>query len=34
MNALISLIFGIVIGGIGAVIYFCYTGSVLNWKKK
>lgn len=30
---MINFIIGIVIGGLAAVAYFTWTGSVLNWKK-
>ena len=33
MEKLLALIFGVIVGGLGAVGYFFYTGSTLNWKK-
>jgi len=31
---MISLILGVIIGGLASVAYFTYTGSTLNWKRK
>jgi len=34
MNVIIAFIFGIILGGLGSIVYFSITGSTLNWKKK
>lgn len=31
---IITLLIGVALGGVGAVGYFIYTGSTLNWKKR
>jgi len=28
-----AVIFGVVLGALGSIVYFSLTGSVLNWKK-
>ena len=29
-----AVIFGVVLGALGSIVYFSLTGSTLNWKKK
>lgn len=29
-----AIIFGVVLGALGSIVYFSLTGSTLNWKKK
>jgi len=33
MTLIIGIIIGVVVGGLGSVVYFSYTGSKLIWKK-
>ena len=33
MGAILGFLMGIILGGVGAVGYFIYTGSTLKWKK-
>lgn len=32
-NVIIAVIAGVAFGGLGAVVYFSYTGTQLKWKK-
>jgi hypothetical protein len=29
-----AVIFGVILGALGSIVYFSLTGSTLNWKKK
>lgn len=33
MGTFMGIIIGVLIGGLGAVVYFSYTGTQLKWKK-
>lgn len=34
LNTIFIILIGIVLGGVGSIGYFTYTGSTLNWKRK